>query len=87
MSFPAASNHWHLGMLLHAGGALAQPEQGVQAQPVAGASTVAAEAWCTVTDRLRRLRADLEVSRISLFMKASQSPRWSCCTLRCSPIA
>lgn len=87
MSFPAASNHWQLGMLSHAGGALAQPEQGVQAQSVASASTVAAEAWCTVTDRLRRLRTDLEVSKFSLFMKASPSPHWSCCTLRCSPTA
>lgn len=74
-------------MLSHAGGALAQPEQAVQAQSVASASPVAAEAWCTVTDRLRRLRADLEVSSVSLFMRASQSPQWSCCTLRRSLFA
>jgi len=39
-----------------------QPEQAIQA---ASASPVAMEAWCTVTDRLRRLRADLEVILIT----------------------
>ncbi len=38
----------------------AEPEQAALVA-AASASPVAAEAWCTVTDRLRRLRADLEV--------------------------
>ena len=59
----------------------------MQAQSVASAGPVAAEAWCTVTDRLRRLRADLEVSSVSLFMRASQSPQWSCCRLCCNLFA
>ncbi|CAL5227927.1 g10974 [Coccomyxa viridis] len=41
------------------GAVSAEPEQAALVA-AASASPVAAEAWCTVTDRLRRLRADLE---------------------------
>ena len=41
-------------------GAWAEPDQAALAGATS-ASPVAVEAWCTVTDRLRRLRADLEV--------------------------
>ena len=46
--------------VLAAGAAPAEPAQAALAG-AASASPVAVEAWCTVTDRLRRLRADLEV--------------------------
>ena len=46
--------------MLAAGAVSAEPEQAALIA-AASASPVAAEAWCTVTDRLRRLRADLEV--------------------------
>ena len=54
-------NHDGSGTGAHAVEAAAAPEASLAVEAPHSTSPGAGQAWCTVTDRLRRLRADLEV--------------------------